>query len=450
MKNVLLTVMGDRDPYPYWTMREEPRSVADTPIVNAGSVVQFLHIVENDKNWNYLKPGKVILLTVEEKDKYTQARVSLLERHLTDKKIEFEHYPLNVADPTDYVALIAAMGKVCIDTQNANPNARFRVLTSPGTPQMLAAWLVLGNEGRLKADFFQKREGDPILDENRKLLHKEIGTINRVKFEAVFEVEAIKSALKMFRRYDFIGAAEQFRKFRNSNNVYRSSVCEYFADVCDIFSSWTILDYTSAARKANELLLPDVNHDILKKFDSNTLLHCKENLAAIENGNLQQSVIDIFCSAERLLHTHNFYDTILRCATAYETMLSRTLIQLGVPVDEEESMHSFQRRLLHQGREKSDRPFPPYKHEGMARINQARLIPEIWRKVKDPRNALIHSGRLPNDMQLEGAAENSVSVTKQALLKFLSIQEISLIQHTSSVRSLAAMANDIEKVVLRE
>ncbi len=416
---VLLTAVGNRDP------RDERTN-------EPGPVLEYVKKVRAEEEWQQIRPNQIYLLHTSSR----LAEASDLAQELETDETRVKLLSLMTDDPTDFTALLDQMGKHAYDTTLKHSEDVITVLVSPGTSQMNAVWLVLGNEGRLNARFFQKVEN--------RFTEDKRGKIRPVRFEPLFESETIKTAMELLKRYDFDGASRHFKKLGKSANPRRAEIGLFMSSLSEVYAEWDLFNYSEAKKKLlsiqiNEKLMGNAAFISLLKNNVRLQGQCLESLS---RNDIQTQVLDLLCSADRFRHIKRHTDSLWRCATTYEVMLRRTLSEkhqvsrLRYGFNNYGDVPQMETRLrgdpIIVGRDEI--PGVSVPDGGMLRLDSSGVLPKINRVKRDRIDAL-HFGLASRE------SGEAVKVTREAVACFFDITEEMIDLHPMSSESLAKVAS---------
>lgn len=417
---VLLTAVGNRDP------RDERTN-------EPGPVLEYVKKVRAEEGWRQIRPNQIYLLHTSSR----LAEASDLAQELETEGTGVNLLSLTTNDPTDFTLLLDQMGKHAFETSLKHPEDIITVLVSPGTSQMNAVWLILGNEGRLNAKFFQKVEN--------RFTEDKRGEIRPVRFEPLFEADTIKTAMQLLKRYDFDGASRQFRKLGKSANPRRAEISLFMSRLSEVYAEWDLFNYKEAHAKLSIINVPSMlmaSATFTSLFKNNLDLQ-KQCLDSLNRNDIQTKVLDLLCSADRFRHIKRHTDSLWRCATTYEVMLRRTLAEkhkvprLRHGFNNYGDVPQMEARLrgdpINKGRD-DEVPGVSVSDEGMFRLDNSRLLSGIHR-VKRERIDALHFGLAAKE------SGEAVKVTREAVARFFDIQEETIDIHPMSSESLARIAS---------
>jgi transcriptional regulator with GAF, ATPase, and Fis domain len=131
MKNILLTFTGFHDPY--W------KDVIDG-VEQQGPILTVIANRPFDGVYLFATPATVAITT---------ATVQALAERWPDLLVESSF--LDLADPTDYGAILRGIRTEFAEIRRETGGAQFYIATASGTPQMHAAWLLLAASGEVPA-----------------------------------------------------------------------------------------------------------------------------------------------------------------------------------------------------------------------------------------------------------------------------------------------------------
>jgi DNA-binding NtrC family response regulator len=136
--SILFTFTSFHDPYQSTVIAGEEQP---GPILTALAGRQF---------------DRVVLFTTPRTREMANATSAAIYELLPLISVEEIHLPLE--DPTDYTAILANLRRECGKFCEQFPQANLFILTTPGTPQMHACWLLLAASGEIPARLVHTRE----------------------------------------------------------------------------------------------------------------------------------------------------------------------------------------------------------------------------------------------------------------------------------------------------
>jgi len=135
--NVLLTFTGFHDPYSIGLVGDEQQ---------AGPVLSLVGARRFDR---------IVLFSTPTTEKQTvQTEAELNERH---PSLEVQVLKVNLADPTDYSAIMRELRRHVADLLKSDGDAEYSISVASGTPQMHACWVLLTTGGEIPAKILHVR-----------------------------------------------------------------------------------------------------------------------------------------------------------------------------------------------------------------------------------------------------------------------------------------------------
>ena len=340
MQRILLSFIGDRDPVDFNFLDN-----TNAFIWEPGPILETLEIIETNQDWSESKPDSIFLYYFDDGKSYkrVQERADSLKEILSPRyNIHTKQLYLENNDVSDYTALMKSVSVEVFNLNKNYSNAEFLILVSPGTPQMQACWIALGNEAALKnAIYIQKREGrkkyatktDYPPRELHEVVSREPGEIKYINFSPIFENEVIEVINELLSRFDFLGASSMTSKFGSSYKSYRKENEDFLSRFYNSLHLWAVLDYEKAYVQMKDVKIPPhINEgaiSVMKKYLPDIL----QTLGSLADNDSQTKVIDMYWSASRSLENSSYTECIWRCNTAYEIMLSRELMSLKIDTE---------------------------------------------------------------------------------------------------------------------
>lgn len=335
-QNILVTVVGDRDPLPHdLFVPADEAQFEDNLAKHTGPILETLELFEREPNWvQYPIHQAWLLFTKDEEDKKIYDRVEWLVSYFRGKGISTQEIDLRVANPSDYRLLIPSMNKAVSRIKRENkqyqePN--FFVLTSPGTPQMSATWIILGNEGRLAGTFLQKIPGDKLKDNETKRIMKRLnsGRLETIPLSPFFEHEKVKQIADLLTKHmafascsDLLSDLATSTLFEERKRLFNSAHL-----LCRLFDQWD-KNHNTAMKlcQDNEYLL----RLILDRIDTDLFDQISACLELLAEKELTASVLAVrvknllaLADRKRTISDHNA--CVMNAFLAYETILAGTL-----------------------------------------------------------------------------------------------------------------------------
>lgn len=369
---VLLTVVGNRDPI-------------DTTTGEEGPVLQYVDKAQLEPEWQRIAPNHAYLLHTSN-NLFNAQEVA---RQLNTRGVIAHPLDLGTTDPTDFPVLLEQMGSHVFNVTNKHQTDLVTVLVSPGTGQISAVWLALGNERRLDAEFFQKKE------------FRYGGNIVPINFGPLFESGLIQTAQEVFRRGDFFSAQRQFTLLASqSYSKTRRDVAALLSGASEMLYEWDRFNYKDALAVYKNKVEPMYSsvHNLPPELTT-FLQSQRQTLGRLGARSLREIIQDLVWSASRLHSSQRYMDCVWRCRTAYEVMLRETLIRSRVDYAGEGNVKEMERRirgvganLVVGGRTISVAGLhTPL--SGMQAICDDQQLYDTLRQVATLRNSLVHEGR---------------------------------------------------------
>ena len=135
--NVLLTFTGFHDPYSIGLVGDEQQA---GPILSLVGARRF---------------DRIVLFSTPTTEKQTvQTEAELNERH---PSLEVQVLKVNLADPTDYSAIMRELRRHVADLLKSDGDAEYYISVASGTPQMHACWVLLTSGGEIPAKILHVR-----------------------------------------------------------------------------------------------------------------------------------------------------------------------------------------------------------------------------------------------------------------------------------------------------
>lgn len=142
-KNVLLTFIGDRDPF-------NPRDDTEGPILS------LLGVRREEKPCDFPEFSEIELFFTAEDGRNEKAEQTKKEIEKRYKNINCRIHKLPIDDPTDYGQILSALREKLsmLQKEKENSKRQFFINVAPGTPQMHASWMILVALGEIRGKVF--------------------------------------------------------------------------------------------------------------------------------------------------------------------------------------------------------------------------------------------------------------------------------------------------------
>ena len=333
--NVLITVVGDRDPLPFSLFDPSESQFSKNLEKYMGPVLETLEIFESgpaDKQCSIARAW--LIFTEDRQDKKIQARVKWLIDYFGRKGIVAKAIDLKINDPSDYRLLMPSMNAAAISIRKNSKDidAKFFVLTNPGTPQMSTTWVVLGNEGRLAGTFLQKKPGDREMDASKKEVLKRLnsGVLEDIPLDPFFEYEKVKQIATLIEKHAAFASCSELLSDLASSTLFKQREQQFQSAylVCKLFSEWDANHYTKSLQ-----LVQDSKQLIRGFFDRidtdlvDQVLICLRLLAEkdLTEEVLRVRVENLLAIADRRHMVGEYSACVASAFLAYETLLVGTL-----------------------------------------------------------------------------------------------------------------------------
>jgi len=172
-KRVLLTFVGNRDPYPKEPKTKEYANEPG-PILTLIKNRQFDHV--------YL----VYTRTPQDKETEMEKRAKDIEKALkkVHSSLGFTCYPLVITDPLSHEQLLKGLRKLIEEVHKQFKNDEdFYISVSSGTPTMHACWFLLASSKEIQADILYVRE--------KRFVSDKLPLVNEVRLNSPFFPEIL-------------------------------------------------------------------------------------------------------------------------------------------------------------------------------------------------------------------------------------------------------------------
>ncbi|OPX90694.1 MAG: CRISPR-associated protein (Cas_Cas02710) [Pelotomaculum sp. PtaB.Bin104] len=298
---ILFSFVGEQDPYSDKTGEE-------------GSIATLCR---------YIKPEAVYLFPTAKGlgvKSETQSRAADTETWINseiDKNIQIFTMPLQLADPTDYSAILP-LSRRTIDRvlqELRQVNCEIHLNCSSGTPQLKSTWLFLASAGLFK-DCQLWQVANPLFNKENR--------VNRLEVTFLEEENLLLRIKQYAKEFLFQRMAEECLRLKNiSVYSYRKEKAALLYRIFTAYQSWDLTFYEDAYKRLrsvyNDTRLSldlsvlaqtlEVQVDYLAKLKDNTALENEYNL------------VDLFMNARRRFIRSDFTDTLSRFWRVYEGTL---------------------------------------------------------------------------------------------------------------------------------
>lgn len=344
MKNILISVVGDRDPIDHKLFDlTDAKKISSALLLDPGPLWETYDLFKTkeklvtphgpidlafpiDKIW--------LLYADDNQEKHIVDRVLWLKRFFEAEGIAVEEHDLKVSKPNDYCSLIPNMSLAVARIQEREGEANYYILTSPGTPQMSTTWILLGNEGRIRGHFLQKDPGKRSYITTRGVRktasRTDSGRLHLVSLSPFFEHEKVEQiALLLEKQMAFSSCSILLNSVSNASLFgSRKPFYDACAAFCNLISLWELNNYKDALKIATQsevqlrLLLSVINDHLYEEVVQSLKL-LGQTEYSIET--TLESVKNLLARAERAGVAGDPTSSVTWAFLAYETALAGIL-----------------------------------------------------------------------------------------------------------------------------
>jgi hypothetical protein len=295
MLKILISSVGMHDPFGY----SKDGVLSEGPVM--GAVKE-------------LKPDIVFLFPTRKQlnDKLTSteenSQTTTEEIKKVLPKVKVYQRPLNLPDPTDYCNIIKYLREELEDIKNnyARSQVDYCIAISSGTSQIQAAFLVLVNSNRIKADVFQ------IIDP--KFLEPGEKRVRKVETHFLEEENQIVRAKKYFSRVNYFESKEELLELGLFTTYpERAEKAEIFVNLIEGYFYWDLYQHPKALEKLTYVL------PFLKRYNLNELddiisdqASVLREIVSLADTEDYLNLIDLYHNALRRERCKQFVDCLSR------------------------------------------------------------------------------------------------------------------------------------------
>jgi hypothetical protein len=312
MARVFLMCVGTRDPV--WAEKDEVRE---------GPILTFFRLFFATKGpepvdrvylFSTRAGSKVRLGTATERR--GEATKSELQRRYRGLQVEHRRFP--DIDPSEFPELVDALLGLARVAEEENPGSGMVVNTSPGTPQMQAAWYALVHSGQLVADLYRVIP-DPVSG------HPGLARVDLAPFAAA---DVKRLAFAAFGPSNYQDAARLFGELARLGGGRLRRAAGLCERICKVYWAWISGDHQLALGTL-EAAASDYEDLLRAHSDVGDHVGSLQRLVQERRIRLDLRLADLCYAATHRLHQGEYADAFWRLSTVVEQIELERARQVG-------------------------------------------------------------------------------------------------------------------------
>jgi len=306
MDKILITAIGDRDPY-----------------IEGDGKGPILTAVDE------LKPNEVYLVYTAPPAKSHKEEEAFKTRDvlLSEYKVKSYLRQVLLPDPTDYDAVLNEFRRVSEEIRELPLGKEIAVSVSSGTPTMQACWLLLISQGLLPAI--------PYYISDPKFVEAGQPRIRQVSVDFLREDSLMKTARQHYRTFSFYSAEQVLMELSQCCSIPDRRVgANWLAQYCRILGLWDGYRLDEATGRMRRFVKESrgLGWEKFTEPQLEVLMQLWEDQKSCEYMETSLILTDLYFNAERCLQRGHYADTLARAWRTYEGALRWWLFNThGIP-----------------------------------------------------------------------------------------------------------------------